>query len=101
AARFESFGEKTGGLFGDAVAEEEDWARLLERLRVRLGAQAVSGLATQPDHRPEHAWRRVEPGEWDPREYRQPGPRPLWLLDPRKIKQGEFTTLAGPERIES
>lgn len=98
---FEPLGVRSGALFGDAAAEEEDWARLVERLRARLGADTVCGLATQPDHRPEHAWRRVEPGEWDPREYRQPGARPLWLLDtPRRLVETEFTLLAGPERIE-
>jgi protein ImuB len=101
AADFVSLDELTAGMFGDAVAEAEDWARLAERLRARLGHDAVCGLATHPDHRPEHAWRRVEPGEWDPHEYRQPGPRPLWLLEPRKIKEGDFITLVGPERIES
>ena len=101
AADFVSLDERTAGMFGDAGAEAEDWARLLERLRARLGHDAVCGLATHSDHRPEHAWRRVEPGEWDPHEYRQPGPRPLWLLQPRKLDEGEFTPLAGPERIES
>jgi protein ImuB len=91
----------SAGLFGDAAAEAEGWARLVERLRARLGHDAVCGLATQPDHRPEHAWRRVEPGEWDPREWLEPGPRPLWLLEPKKLKEGEITSLAGPERIES
>ena len=89
------------GMFGDPAAEAEDWARLAERLRARLGHGAVCGLAAHPDHRPEHAWRRVEPGEWDPRESPAPGPRPLWLLEPRKLNEGEFTALAGPERIES
>jgi protein ImuB len=92
---------RSAGMFGDAGAEAEDWARLLERLRARLGHDAVSGLATHPDHRPEHAWRRVEPGEWDPHEFRQPGPRPLWLLQPKRLAEGEFVLLAGPERIES
>jgi len=101
AADFVPLDGFTAGMFGDAAAEAEDWARLAERLRARLGHDAVCGLATHPDHRPEHAWRRVEPGEWDPHAYRQPGPRPLWLLEPRKIKEGEFVTLAGPERIES
>jgi protein ImuB len=101
AADFTPLGPRSGGLFGDPAREEEDWARLLERLRIRLGCEAVCGLATQPDHRPEHAWRRVEPGEWDPREYRQPGARPLWLLQkPRRLAEAEFTPLAGPERIE-
>jgi protein ImuB len=89
------------GMFGDPATEAEGWARLVERLRARLGHDAVCGLATQPDHRPEHAWRRVEPGEWDPREFRQPGPRPLWLLEPKKLNEGEAVVLAGPERIES
>ena len=89
------------GMFGDAAGEAEGWARLLERLRARLGHDAVCGLAAQPDHRPEHAWRRVEPGEWDPREFHVPGPRPTWLLAPRKLVEGQFTPLAGPERIES
>jgi protein ImuB len=101
AAGFELLGAKSMGLFGDAAADEEDWARLVERLRMRLGAEAVCGLATQPDHRPEHAWRRVEPGEWDPREFRQPGARPLWLLErSRRLAENEFTLLSGPERIE-
>ena len=89
------------GMFGDAPGDAEGWARLLERLRARLGHDAVFGLAAQPDHRPEHAWRRIEPGEWDPREFRAPGPRPIWLLDTRRLKEGGFTMLAGPERIES
>ena len=92
---------RSGGMFGDAAGEAEDWACLLERLRARLGHDAVHGLTTQPDHRPEHAWRRVEPGEWDPHEWRSPGPRPAWLLEPRKLAEGQFTPLAGPERIES
>jgi protein ImuB len=92
---------RSGAMFGDAAGEAEDWARLAERLRARLGHDAVYGLTTHPDHRPEHAWRRVEPGEWDPHEFKAPGPRPAWLLAPRKLNEGEFAPLAGPERIES
>jgi protein ImuB len=100
AGSFEPLGERTAGMFGDAAADAEDWARLLERLRQRLGHEGVWGLAPYPDHRPEHAWQRVEPGEWDPREFHPPGPRPLWLLEPRKLEHGSFGLLAGPERIE-
>jgi protein ImuB len=101
AADFEPLHERTSGLFGDAQADDEDWAQLRERLQARLGAGAIHGLATQPDHRPESAWRRVEPGEWDPRGFCQPGPRPIWLFDPpRKITNQNFHLLAGPERIE-
>lgn len=102
AADFVPLDGFTAGMFGDAAAEAEDWARLAERLRARLGHDAVCGLATHPDHRPEHAWRRVEPGEWDPHTYRQPGPRPSWLLlQPKSLSETEFDLLAGPERIES
>jgi protein ImuB len=93
---------RTAGMFGDRAADAEDWARLLERLVLRLGRGAVHGLTIFPDHRPELAWRRVEPGEWEPREFVQPGPRPLWLLEqPRRLGEGEFQLLAGPERIEA
>jgi protein ImuB len=91
----------SAAMFGDPAGEAEDWARLVERLRARLGHAAVCGLAAQPDHRPEHAWRRVEPGEWDPRESPAPGPRPLWLLESKKLGEGAFVLLGGPERIES
>ena len=101
AAEFEPLHERTRGLFGDPQADDEDWAQLLERLQGRLGVGGIHGLATQPDHRPEFAWRRVEPGEWDPREFTPPGPRPLWLLEPpRRLARMELELLAGPERIE-
>ena len=101
AADFTPLHARSGGLFGDAAADAEDWVQLVERLRARLGHGAVYGLATQPDHRPELAWRRIEPGDWDAREFVQPGPRPLWLVEPRKIEETGFTLLAGPERIQS
>jgi protein ImuB len=101
AADFAALQGASAGMFGDEARAAEDWAELLERLRARLGNSAVHGLAALPDHRPEHAWRRVEPGEWDPRTYAAPGPRPVWLLEPKKLKETEFTALAGPERIES
>jgi protein ImuB len=101
AADFAPLHERTAGMFGDAQADDEEWAQLVERLQGRLGAGTIHGLALQPDHRPEFAWRRVEPGEWDPREFNQPGPRPLWLLEtPRRLAQMSFELLAGPERIE-
>jgi protein ImuB len=101
AAGFAPLQGASAGMFGDPARKTEDWAELLERLRARLGRSAVHGLAALPDHRPEHAWRRVEPGEWDPRAAPAPGPRPVWLLEPTRLKESEFTTLAGPERIES
>ena len=101
AGDFASLAGSSAGMFGDPAFEAEDWARLVERLRARLGHEAVYALAAQAEHRPEHAWRRVEPGEWDPREAQAPGPRPVWLLEPRRIPEGQFSALVGPERIES
>jgi protein ImuB len=91
----------TAGLFGDARAEAEDWQRLLERLQARVGDALVHGLAVHADHRPERAWRAAGAGDAEGAAAAT-GPRPLWLLEPpRRIGEGEFTLLAGPERIES
>jgi protein ImuB len=100
AADFTPLPGSSADFFDDAAADAEDWARLLERLRARLGQDAVCGLTCYPDHRPEHAWRRVEPGDWEPREFTSPGPRPVWLLEPSKLEEDGFVLLAGPERIE-
>ena len=101
AAEFAPLHERTAGMFGDAQADGEAWAKVAERLQARLGSGSIHGLTTQPDHRPEHAWRRVEPGEWDPREFVQPGPRPAWLLETaRRVPKKDYELLAGPERIE-
>ena len=102
ASDFTTMHAHSAGLFGDAAADEENWMQLIERLRARLGRDAVHGLARAPDHRPEHAWQKVEPGEWEPREAPQTGARPAWLFDPaRRVAEVQFELLAGPERIES
>jgi len=88
------------GLFGDARSEAEAWERLTERLQARLGGAVVHGLATHAEHRPERAWRAA--GGVAGTDEMPPGPRPLWLLEPpRRLGEGEFVLLAGPERIES
>jgi protein ImuB len=95
---------KSGSLLHDATSGGEDWARLAERLGARLGSGRVHGVDVHPAHRPEQAWRPVLPGaafsSGPPPAV--PPPRPVWLLDPpRRIAEGEFALLAGPERIES
>ncbi|MDH4324425.1 MAG: DNA polymerase Y family protein [Betaproteobacteria bacterium] len=88
------------GLFGSARSEAEAWERLTERLQARLGGAVVHGLATHAEHRPERAWRAAAGGT--AMDEAPPGPRPLWLLEPpRRLGEGEFALLAGPERIES
>jgi protein ImuB len=100
AGEFAPLGPRGGELFEDRAAEAEDWERLLERLQARLGRDAVHGVTPFPDHRPEYAWRRVDPGEWDPHEFVQPGPRPAWLLEKViPVEEAALTLLAGPERI--
>ncbi len=80
--------------------EAGDGSLLLERLRVRLGKEAVFGIAPQADHRPERAWRRCEAGQEI-----APGvspQRPLWLLPkPLPCRAGRLVLKSGPERIES
>ena len=93
------------------VDHSETASRLIERLRGRLGDEAVQGLGLAADHRPERAWRTREPGRdtatGDPA---RRAPRPLWLLAvPLRLDagadapcyEGPLTLLAGPERIES
>lgn len=90
------------GLFGDARSEAEAWERLTERLQARLGGAGVHGLATYAEHRPERAWCAARAGGAAGADEMPPGPRPLWLLEPpRRLDEGEFVLLAGPERIES
>jgi protein ImuB len=78
--------------------------RLVERLRARLGNDAVFAVGSVEDHRPEHAWRVVElpspplspassrervrgqSSSMSGRGSRERGKRPLWLLaEPQRI----------------
>ena len=85
--------------------------QLIERLRARLGEEAVYGVASIPEHRPEAAWQRVHElyltsalrgGDKMPvRDTGDGPPRPVWLLDvPLPLASG-FVLEHGPERIES
>ena len=86
----------------------ESWARLRERLRVRLGEQAVYGVQPVADPRPERAWRRVM-GAADAkggghacadRPYLPS--RPGWLLPaPLPLERPVAAIVRGPERLES
>ena len=54
---------RAGALPGEEArdADPEAAARLLERLRARLGGDAVFSVCLVPEHRPEFAWRVAEP----------------------------------------
>ena len=102
-------------LFSDELREEGNWPRLIERLRSRLGASAVQGMALCADHRPERASVHLDRANAQA----EPGAaqlaldfnlRPFWLLEqPQALEEtgaipchrGPLKLLAGPERIES
>ena len=96
------------GMLFRAMRSSENWVELIDRLRARLGYDVVHGIALHPDHRPEQAWRHVEPGTVNP--VIPAANRPLWLLEkPRQLQivsgqprsDGPLQLLSGPERIES
>lgn len=100
----------TGELFETpAQLRDEAW-RLLERLRARLGKDAICRLGAVADHRPEAAWQvcaansaATSPAPRRPATLALPGRRrPFWLLpEPRAIGARQFTLLGDAERIES
>jgi protein ImuB len=100
-----------GGTGAGAGRGRDSVPQLVERLRARLGEEAVYGVASIPEHRPEAAWRRVHElsltaarrmGEKAAdRDTGEGMPRPVWLLDaPLAISLPDMLE-HGPERIES
>ncbi|HET7756253.1 MAG TPA: DNA polymerase Y family protein [Steroidobacteraceae bacterium] len=105
-------GEHGGGPASEACG-------LIERLRARLGPDAIHGLALLEGHRPEQAWGATDPpaaagrgaAATDRASTRGAAHRPLWLLpvplslpvrDGRPRRRGAGLRLGGePERIES
>ncbi|MBC2658542.1 DNA polymerase Y family protein [Pseudomonas sp. MSSRFD41] len=87
-------------LFEERPQQNLPWEQLRERLRARLGDDAVQGLGYRADHRPERSWQP----QADPRPCpANPGLcRPGWLLvDPQPLDEGAVRIVMGPERIES
>ncbi len=85
----------------------------LERLRARMGEDAVQGVCVLPDHRPEHAWEYREPVLSSkqrslafPRQSAQPPwllPKslPLSLRQGQPFYQGKLQLQSSSQRIES
>ncbi|MBG7372123.1 DNA polymerase Y family protein [Pseudomonas aeruginosa] len=87
-------------LFDERPQQFLAWDQLRERLRARLGDEAVHGLSAVAEHRPERSWRLETCDRSVPRA--PAGLRPGWLLmEPRPLGEALPTVLAGPERIES
>ncbi|MBA2408263.1 MAG: DNA polymerase Y family protein [Gammaproteobacteria bacterium] len=98
-----------GGWGGFNNESNLDWRQLLEQLQARLGREAVRGLEVCADHRPERAWRCIEP-DGQRSEATANRPRPLWLLPaPQQLntrqghpwRRGPVSIQRGPERIEN
>jgi protein ImuB len=109
AARVVPFAPSNLSLFPSPEEAAEELPALLDKLRARLGETAVYALACCPEHRPERAWRRTEPGQGSAAAAPWPQ-RPLWLVDPprplpqrdaRPYWNGPLQLEHGPERIEA
>ncbi len=89
-------------LFDTRQQAAEAWATLRERLRARLGMDAVHGLRVDPDPRPERASpATLDGGATAPVAATLP-PRPTWLLPrPMPLRGPAPRILAGPERLET
>lgn len=87
-------------LFDEQPAGAVPWEQLRERLRARLGNDAVYRVCEATDPRPERAWHRGN----GPASGSAPDrpPRPTWLLArPVPLRDPALRVLAGPERLES
>jgi protein ImuB len=90
-------------LFDPRPQQAIPWTQLRERLRARLGEDAVQALSWRHDHRPERTLDEDGAGSRKPAPA-DPGapPRPGWLLPhPLPLREPVRRVIAGPERIES
>ncbi len=89
-------------LFDVRAQQALPWPQLRERLRARLGDDAVYRVAPSGDPRPERAWRRVEGDAARIDDAPLRPPRPLWLLArPLPLRDPRLRIVSGPERLES
>lgn len=85
-------------LFDARPRQAVPWEQLRERLRARLGDDAVQNLSVQADHRPERA---SSPSTVSVLPTALPL-RPAWLLpQPIPLRGFGLQVIAGPERIET
>lgn len=82
-------------------AYDNNWPAVLDRLRARLGHNAVTWLAAPADHRPEHATTVLDQPPSPASTTTIPAPRPLWLLAAPQPIEESLIWISGPERIET
>jgi protein ImuB len=95
--------------FSSAPQQLDEIGQLLDRVRARLGDQAVQSLRPQADHRPERAWRtwpaqpvRLTSSSSSTHRGGHDAPlRPCALLPSPRALTTPPHLLSGPERIES
>lgn len=98
ARELPAFAPQHQQLFDERPQQNQPWEQLRERLRARLGDDALYDLGAKADHRPERAWMNELTSPLLP----PSGPRPGWLLsEPQPLHGASLRILAGPERIES
>ena len=98
ARELPTFAPQHQQLFDERPQQNQPWEQLRERLRARLGDEALHGLGARADHRPERTWMNESSSSVLP----PSGPRPGWLLkEPQPLHEASLRILAGPERIES
>ena len=89
-------------LFDTRPQQQLPWPQLRERLRARLGDEAVHRVAPAGDPRPERAWRRVQGDGGRIEQAPLRPPRPTWLLpQPVPLRDPHPRIVSGPERLES
>ncbi|WGL16503.1 DNA polymerase Y family protein [Microbulbifer bruguierae] len=100
--------------FFDEGSTLHDTYQLIDKLKARLGHQALSGVTLKESYLPEQAWASADSLTLQSRQRGHQlapvsAPRPSWLLSrPDKIHQrdhrlfydGELQLLQGPERID-
>lgn len=89
-------------LFEQRAQQTVEWPQLRERLRARLGDEAVYRVVPADDPRPERAWRRVAGDAVHSAQAPARPPRPSWLLpQPVPLHDRHLRIVSGPERLES
>lgn len=100
--------QNTEDLFNDSRLQEPLQA-LVDRLRSRLGLQAIGYISSRPEHLPEHCVHTTTESAQPATSQPAAAQRPFWLLaQPQPIQQrgsalfwnGPLVLLHGPERIE-
>lgn len=97
---FVSPGDTQMDFFAEAKSRDRSWTELLDKLRARLGEQAIKRLGLNDDHLPEKAWCvATDEARQQHADTASLPERPLWLIEPKLLH--DLPQLPGkPERIE-